>query len=351
MAINNKFLLCLFFVFIIAGFGCSRTPKASSLGIGETVAFREQQANGKQDAVISENAGASFQNTNTAASESISANLKTDTAKTKTEDKKEPEQEPVTRKSYIKNDRQMHPFLFETVKQAHPANSNVKWAGEEMEFSIKYSFVHVGTAYIKHKGVVETGFGSAYVIETTADSAAVIDAFFKVRDINYSFISTSDYRSLGYSQSIREGGYMRDEWLTFDKEGGVVFGLMRKKDGKDRLINGAVSGPVQDMLSTLYYIRGHDFSKDADLIFDVTNRDTTYPLIVKVLKRETVKTKAGKFKCIKIEPRFRGEGIFIQKGKSLQIWLTDDEYKMPVKMKTQVAIGSVSAELVAYKRR
>ena len=30
--------------------------------------------------------------------------------------------------------------------------------------------------------------------------------------------------------------------------------------------------------------------------------------------------------------------------------LTDDEYKMPVKMKVEVFIGSVSAELLEYKR-
>ena len=65
---------------------------------------------------------------------------------------------------------------------------------------------------------------------------------------------------------------------------------------------------------------------------------------------ETVKTSAGKFPCIVVEPQFRGEGIFVSKGKSLKVWLTDDEYKMPVKMESEVFIGSVSAELLEYKR-
>jgi len=88
-----------------------------------------------------------------------------------------------------------------------------------------------------------------------------------------------------------------------------------------------------------------------DIVFDIVNREKQYPLVVKVLKKDTVKTSAGKFNCIVVEPQLRGEGIFVAKGKSLKVWLTDDEYKMPVKMEVEVFIGSVSAELLEYKRQ
>ena len=66
--------------------------------------------------------------------------------------------------------------------------------------------------------------------------------------------------------------------------------------------------------------------------------------------KDTVKTKAGTFKCIVVEPMISGEGIFVSKGKSLKVWLTDDEFRMPVKMTVEVFIGSVKAELDSYKR-
>ena len=87
-----------------------------------------------------------------------------------------------------------------------------------------------------------------------------------------------------------------------------------------------------------------------DVVFDIVNREKQYPLVVKVLGKETVKTDAGKFNCWVVEPQFRGEGLFIAKGKSLKVWLTDDEYRMPVKMEAEVFIGSVYAELLAYQR-
>ncbi len=255
------------------------------------------------------------------------------------------------RKSFIGEDsRQLHPFMANKIVSSDSIENPVKWAKEEMEFSVNYSFVRAGTAYIKTKGVMDTALGKAYVVETTAKSASVIDAVFKVRDINYSFISLKDFSSFGYSQSLREGNYIRDEWLTFDVNKKTYSGVMRKKDGQDRMIDGVIPGPVQDMLSSLFFMRQQDLSGNKDIILDVTNREVTYPMVVKILKRETIKTGAGKFKCVVVEPMFRGEGIFIQKGKSLKVWLTDDEYKMPVKMETKVFIGSVNAELESYKR-
>jgi hypothetical protein len=99
-------------------------------------------------------------------------------------------------------------------------------------------------------------------------------------------------------------------------------------------------------LSALYYVRQRDLSKNEPIIFDVTNREKTYPLVVDIVKRETVKVGAGKFKCVVVEPKFRGDGIFVQKGKSIKVWLTDDEERIPVKMETKVFIGTVSAELL-----
>ena len=59
---------------------------------------------------------------------------------------------------------------------------------------------------------------------------------------------------------------------------------------------------------------------------------------------ETINTAAGKFKCLKVEPLLKGEGIFKQKGRLL-VWMTDDEYKIPVQMTSEVAVGHITSEL------
>jgi hypothetical protein len=54
--------------------------------------------------------------------------------------------------------------------------------------------------------------------------------------------------------------------------------------------------------------------------------------------------KAGKFRCIVVKPELRGDAIFQQKGE-LWVWVSDDQYKIPVQMKSAVFIGSITTEL------
>jgi len=242
--------------------------------------------------------------------------------------------------------RRLSPFAYEPVIQQ---KTSVPWSQEELKYGVYYSFIKAGTAYIKNRGVTSVNGRNAYLIQTSAFSASAIDTVFKVRDINYSWIDAETYASLGYTQSLREGNYVRDEWVTFDYPNNRYYGEVKKK-GEPREIAGELTSEVLDMLSSLYYVRAQKLEIGKDIVFDIINREERYPLVVKVLKKETVKTSAGKFHCIVVEPQFRGEGIFVSKGKDLKVWLTDDKYKMPVKMQTEVFIGSVSAELLEYKR-
>jgi hypothetical protein len=49
-----------------------------------------------------------------------------------------------------------------------------------------------------------------------------------------------------------------------------------------------------------------------------------------------------------VEPFLRGPAIFQQKGR-VTVWVTDDQYRIPVLVKSKVVIGSVSGVLTSYK--
>lgn len=242
--------------------------------------------------------------------------------------------------------RLLSPLAYEPIFKD---NTHAPWSNESLKFGIYYSFVKAGTAYIKTRGLTNLNGKTAYLIQTTAFSAPVIDSVFKVRDINYSWLDVNTLHSLGYSQSVREGNYQRDEWVTFDNENNRFYGEIKKKEDP-KIIAGPLDIEVLDILSSLYYVRTQPLEAGKDITFDIINREKQYPLVVKVIGKETVKTDAGKFSCWVVEPQFRGEGIFVAKGKSLKVWLTDDKYRMPVKMSVEVFIGSVYAELLEYQR-
>ncbi|HKJ89286.1 MAG TPA: DUF3108 domain-containing protein, partial [Gammaproteobacteria bacterium] len=61
--------------------------------------------------------------------------------------------------------------------------------------------------------------------------------------------------------------------------------------------------------------------------------------------RERIDTVLGKdTPTVKVRPRLKTDGVFSRKGK-LWVWFTDDERHIPVRMRSKIAIGSVTARL------
>lgn len=252
---------------------------------------------------------------------------------------------------FLTNEKRLaHPWYY--AKEITPSENKPKWFGEELKFDISWSFITAGKAQLNSSKMVEANGQKMYQLEAYAQSYPVIDAMFKVRDINMSWIAEDLSRSTGYWQSVKEGSYARDEWLIFDyKTNTYTIHKQDKKGNLEHKPHTFEGSAVVDMLSSLYFVRNQELPLKGEVYFDIVNRGDQYPLKVVVLGKEKVKVKAGKFDCIVVEPMISGEGIFVSKGKSLKVWLTDDEYKMPVKMAVEVFIGSVKAELTEYSRK
>ncbi len=256
-------------------------------------------------------------------------------------------------KEILKTDdgRLTHPWYFMKVSTFSPEGKAPLWFGEELNYKISWAFVTAGEATIKADKLLYNGKEYAYQIETLAKSYPVIDKMFKVRDINMSWIKSDLSKSLGYWQSVREGSYKRDEWLNFDYKNNYYNMYKQNKRGELYKFTTPFTGTeVFDVLSALYYVRNPKISLKDTIYFDIVNVNKQYPLKVIVHGKEKIKTKAGTFNCIVVEPMISGESIFVVKGKSLKVWLTDDEYRLPVKLAVEVFIGSVKAELYSYKK-
>ena len=77
-------------------------------------------------------------------------------------------------------------------------------------------------------------------------------------------------------------------------------------------------------------------------------KDSTYNLPVKYKGRQRIEVDAGTFDCIVIEPLITEGGLFKSEGK-IYLWLTDDDRKMPVKVRTDIPIGTVESELTEFR--
>ena len=211
-------------------------------------------------------------------------------------------------------------------------------SNEKLSFEVAWGFLVVGYASMDVAGIENVSGRSAYHIVTQARSAPFFDVFYKVRNTNESWIDTESLCSLKYSAVSDEKDNMKTETELFDQANHTFLIL-----GKDK--SGTTPAWVQDVLSSLYYIRTKDLSEGQEFVLDTQSGDTAWPLKVKVVKKEKISVPAGSFECFVVEPSIReGAGIFQAKGK-LWVWLTADSRKLPVQMRSKIAVGSIEARL------
>jgi hypothetical protein len=210
--------------------------------------------------------------------------------------------------------------------------------GERLVFEIAYGPIKAGTSIMAIADTQRVQSRLCHHIVTTAESNSFFSAFFTVRDRVESWMDVEGLFSWKFEKHLREGKFRSDRYEVYDQTRRRVFA---KSDTFEAPLY------VQDILSSFFYARTRPLEIGQPFDIDNFADGRVYPLRVVIHRRERTKVPAGTFDCIVVEPVLRHEGIFKQTGK-LTIWVTDDERKMPVLMKSKVIIGSIDARLKTY---
>jgi hypothetical protein len=210
--------------------------------------------------------------------------------------------------------------------------------GEKFTFEIKYGFISAGTAVLGIPRLIDERGYECYHIVSLAESNPFFSVFFAVRDVAESFMDVRELVPRRFEKHLSEGDYRAHDLVIYDHERG--FARYPNQDG--RIV--PVSAGAQDILSSLYYVRLMPLEVGRPVFIENHADKKNYPLEIRVLRRESVSVPAGKFDCVVVEPVMKSAGLFSHKGR-LTVWLTDDERRIPVLMKSKVVIGSISAVL------
>jgi hypothetical protein len=212
--------------------------------------------------------------------------------------------------------------------------------GESLRFSVQYGFIKAGSAYLEVPEERDWKGRTVYSLVARAESNAFFSRFYKVRNRIESYWDKQGQFSWRYAENRREGGYRAKSEILFDQNRHEA----HYSDGGTF----PIPPQVQDALSSFYYTRFQALPLGGSVVFDYHASHKSQPLEVKVLGRERIQTPAGTFDCVAIEPVLKAGGIFKNKGR-LVIWMTEDERRMPVLMRSKVAVGSISVILQEAK--
>ncbi|MDA8130217.1 MAG: DUF3108 domain-containing protein [Elusimicrobia bacterium] len=240
-----------------------------------------------------------------------------------------------------------HPYWTEArpvVGSTAPVNGIT--TGETLEYDIYWGLLYVGKSFIRVDSEVAIASRTAWHIVSEAKSASVLNAVYKVDDRNESWMDTGDFSSHGYYRKLSEGHYFYNEWAVFDLPGRRFYGQKMNRKRETSSFEGPLDRPVSDYLSAVFRLRLMRIAPGEKLELDV-NSKKNWRLTVTAGKREKISTPYGKRKCVLLEPKTGEESLFVSKaGRRMLIWITDDELKLPMMLKAEIFIGSVTAKLV-----
>jgi hypothetical protein len=236
-------------------------------------------------------------------------------------------------------------------------------AADELPFAVGESLNFEGK--ISKFGVsVTIGDLTLEVVNTMPDGRFQLKADARSRGtmlklFRYSFLQQvdsladpRDLRSLNTKKHDVQKQKVRDSLATFDYADRQVTWVETNPNEPlrpPRTIASDLNGPTYDIVSALYFIRTLPLSVGYSTTFNVSDSGLVYSIPVRVAARERQKTIFGDVWCYRVEPDVFGRGRFFEQDGKMEIWITDDARRIPVRARVNAEVGKADIRLKSTK--
>ena len=221
--------------------------------------------------------------------------------------------------------------------------------GEWFRFRISYSgWGKAGEATL---GVVNDTYKGkpVYHVKGKGVTTGMTKLFFGVEDYYETYVDKQTTLPYRFIRKIDEGGHTKDKVIDFDQQARVATVNDKKHNNTSTY---KTEPSIHDMVSSFYYLRNSIDTKTLkegdetviNMFFDQEN----FKFKLKFLGREVIKTKFGKVNSLIFRPYVQAGRVFKEK-ESLTVWISDDQNKIPLQIKADLAVGSLKADIEAYK--
>ncbi|CAH8281253.1 uncharacterized protein DUF3108 [Mariniflexile fucanivorans] len=221
--------------------------------------------------------------------------------------------------------------------------------GEWFQFKMSYSgFLKAGNASLN---VRETKLNNKDVYHVVGKgwTSGMIKWFFKVKDRYESYFDRHTLLPYKFIRNIDEGGHTKDLEVEFDQNNNKAYVNDKKKKTKTVF---DTKPNIQDMVSTYYYLRNkiniNSLKVGDEIRTDMFFDEENYGFKLQYLGTETIDTDFGKIESIKFRPYVMAGRVF-KEEESLTLWVSKDKNKIPLRIKADLRVGSLRADLEAFK--
>jgi hypothetical protein len=218
--------------------------------------------------------------------------------------------------------------------------------GESATYDVTFGPIRVGRASLAIEARERVRDTEAFRLALELEGGPF---FYKIDDRQVGWLATTPYRSLRFEQILDQGGYerhrrwemdhtsstyVREDW---DEQAGGY-----RPHPEDRDIE--IPQNALDEISFLYLVRTLPLEVGEVYSFDNYFLERGNPIVVEVLRRESVRVRAGRFETIVVRPVIRTDGIFSEEGEA-EVYISDDHRRVIVQLKSKMKVGEMNMYL------
>ena len=217
--------------------------------------------------------------------------------------------------------------------------------GETLTYDVTWTVFPAGqvTATL---GRLEGGSPETYEVVTTARSQGFVSLLYKVQNEFRSLFDPQTTCSKQILKKINEGRRHRDTRIVFDAARKLAIldeSDPTKLDAPHKHAENETPSCVTDVITAFYFVRRQPLRVGEQIRLPINDGAKTYEVSVEIQAREQIQTPLGTRAAFRVEPKVFG-GLYPRKGRML-IWFSDDEQRLPLRIKAAIAVGTITGTL------
>jgi len=229
--------------------------------------------------------------------------------------------------------------------------------GERLSFQIKWGPIPAGEAVLEVLPVERRNDTPVYHFAMEVKTNAFLDLFYYYRSRIDAYAELQMNRSLLYKQTTQTGRKIKDVIVDFDWQNNLAhfhrtesFFRPKRKTNVKSLETPLLPGTF-DPLSAFYYTRMLVLQERTLVTRPISDGKRTLRANLKVIGREIVVLNGKSYDTYLVQPDLKGVNPVFEKeaGATILIWVSADERRIPIKLKSKVSVGSFTGELVGIE--
>lgn len=227
------------------------------------------------------------------------------------------------------------------------------YPNEKITYKVQYGFINAAEITVKTDSVSsKMDSSNVYKIKVVVKTKGAVGLFAHIENTYLSYIDTNTHLPKKFIRDQHENNFKAYEIVDFDHKNLEAISTRRNDNEKTYDIkNFSILATSQDAVSAYFQIRNTDIRKlkKNDLIaVNVYFEGKNYPIALRFLERDRIKTKIGKFKSFVFSPILPDVRNLAKQENPVKIWISDDPKRIPLQIDFATKYGKIQVEVSEY---